>query len=402
MRVLHVTPYYEDAWAYGGIPRVVGRVCRGLAQRRHEVVVCTTDACDETSRVSAGGRPAVCGRPDVRVFPNISNRAAYDWQFFLPVGLGAYLRRHARGFDIAHLHGCHHIPGAIAARHLLRAGVPYVLSPHGTAPRIERRRFAKYLFDVTIGRGVLTGAARVVAVSEAERRQLLQLGVGADAIEVIPNPIDAAEFEPRPVRRRLRERLAIGDRPLVAFLGKLTPRKRLDVLVDAFARLERDDAVLVIAGNDMGAGRGVRAQMKGHGIESRTFLLGLVTGRERLDVLAAADVAVYPGRDEVFGLVALEAIMAGTPVIVADDSGCAEVIHDIGGGQVVREGDARALAMAIGGAIADPVAARRSLAGARARAMAIHADDRIASLIEALYVQVAGPPAMAAALMPVA
>ena len=204
------------------------------------------------------------------------------------------------------------------------------------------------------------------------------------------------------MRRRLRERLAIGDRPLVAFLGKLTPRKRLDVLVDAFARLERDDAVLVIAGNDMGAGRGVRAQMKGHGIESRTFLLGLVTGRERLDVLAAADVAVYPGRDEVFGLVALEAIMAGTPVIVADDSGCAEVIHDIGGGQVVREGDARALAMAIGGAIADPVAARRSLAGARARAMAIHADDRIASLIEALYVQVAGIPATAAALMPVA
>ncbi len=100
---------------------------------------------------------------------------------------------------------------------------------------------------------------------------------------------------------------------MVLFLGKLTPRKRLDVLVDAFARLGREDTVLVIAGNDLGAGRATRAAVRRHRLDDRTFFPGLLKGRERLEALADADVVVYPGRDEIFGLVPLEAILAGRP-----------------------------------------------------------------------------------------
>ena len=52
MRLLHITPYYEDAWAYGGIPRVVSALAKGLVGRGHEVTVCTTDACDRASRLA--------------------------------------------------------------------------------------------------------------------------------------------------------------------------------------------------------------------------------------------------------------------------------------------------------------------------------------------------------------
>jgi hypothetical protein len=59
----------------------------------------------------------------VRVFPNLSNRLAYE-QVFAPVGLGRYLTDSAGTFDIAHIHACRNLPGIIAARHLRRAGIP--------------------------------------------------------------------------------------------------------------------------------------------------------------------------------------------------------------------------------------------------------------------------------------
>ena len=70
--------------------------------------------------------------------------------------------------------------------------MPYVVSPHGTAPLIERRFLAKQIFDATAGRGYLDGAARVLAVSDAERTQLRALGVADSRICVLPNPIDLA------------------------------------------------------------------------------------------------------------------------------------------------------------------------------------------------------------------
>ena len=91
------------------------------------------------------------GNVELRVFPNVSNRLAYDCQCFLPLGLSGYLKRHAAAFDVAHLHACRNLPGVIAARHLQDAGVPYVLAPNGTAPNLERRRAAKRVFDAVFG-----------------------------------------------------------------------------------------------------------------------------------------------------------------------------------------------------------------------------------------------------------
>ena len=150
LRVLHVTPYFAGAWAYGGIPRLADALAGGLAQLGHTVTVCTTDAADAEHRLHGASRtfrawPATL-REDgviVRTFPNVSNRLAYHAQLFLPMGLGAYLRRHRHQFDIAHLHACRNLPGIIAGRHLRAAGVPYVVAPNGTAPVIERRHAAK-------------------------------------------------------------------------------------------------------------------------------------------------------------------------------------------------------------------------------------------------------------------
>lgn len=379
LRVLQVTPYYAEAWAYGGVPRAATALARGLARRGHAVTVCTTDAAEPAARAQG-----LAGADDVRVrvFPNVSNTLAYHLQLFLPRGMDGWLAAHAGDFDVAHLHACHNVPTARAARRLRAAGVPYVLSPHGTAPRIERRIALKWMFDHTVGRGVLEGAARLLAVSEAERRQLLALGAPAAAIEVVPNPVELADFIAIP-RGRFRAARRLAGRRLVLFLGKLTPRKRLDVVIDAFAALGDEGATLVIAGNDLGAGAAARRHAERRGVAARVVFTGLLRGAERLEALADADVVAYPSRDEVFGLVAVEALLAGTPVIVADDSGCAEVIAATGGGRVVAQGDAAALAAAVRDVLAGP--ARYPVAEADRRIRAWLASDAIAARVETVY-----------------
>ena len=214
LRILHVVPYFEHAWAYGGIPRVATTLTHGLARRGHDVTVCTTDACDAVSRVREPHTPSEGpGRLDVHMFRNLSNSLAYRWQLFTPIGFVRALRAVLPRIDIGHLHACRNLPVAAAARLLAAARIPYVVSPHGTAPLIERRLAAKRIFDATVGRGYLEGAARVVAVSDAERRQLLDLGVPRAAHP--PSEPDRrtrvrprARWRPIPRRARLRRRTA--------------------------------------------------------------------------------------------------------------------------------------------------------------------------------------------------
>ena len=393
LRVLQVTPYYEEAWGYGGIPRVAAAISRGLARRGHEVTVCTTDACDE-QRLAGPPGPRVGpwattgqDRVMVHVFPNLSNRLAYGRQLFLPLGLRRFLRARAGQFDIAHLHSSHHLPGALAAAELGRAAIPYVLTPNGTAGREEGQRRAKWLFDHTVGRRDLTGASRVIAVSRAERRQLEALGVPRSIVRQVPNPV---ELEPpgTPPGGGLRQRLGLPFEKIVLYLGTLIPRKCVDVLVRAIARLRQRGVGLVIAGNDLGAGDAVRAVVRRTGLERLVHFTGLLVAEERLELLAGADVLAYPGRAEVFGLAPLEALVCGTPVVVGDDSGCGEVVRDVGGGLLVRPGDPGALAAALSTILDGAPGWRRSarLAGDRVRAR--FSSDAVAAAVEEVYREV--------------
>jgi glycosyltransferase involved in cell wall biosynthesis len=386
LRILHVVPYYEQAWAYGGIPRLATTMTRALARRGHHVTVCTTDVRDSRTRArSQGENPHGI---DVRVFPNVSNTIAYHLQFFTPIGLRRHLRRTAASFDVAHLHACYNLPGVIAASELMRAGVPYIVSPNGTAPLLERRIRAKQLFALTAGRSMLPRAARIVAVSRSEVTQLRNMGIDSSTIALIPNPVDEAEFERPADGSRYRRRIGLGHRPVILFLGKLTPRKGVEDLVRAFASLNDPHATLIVAGNDMGTGASISSLIRRLALETRVIMPGLLSGSERLDALAAADVVVYPSRDEIFGLVPLEGLLAGTPVIVCNDSGCGEVISSTGGGLIIPPGDIRALSVAIETVLANVGEWRQRAQVAAYTVRRRFGSDVISDQLESLYHEV--------------
>jgi glycosyltransferase involved in cell wall biosynthesis len=221
------------------------------------------------------------------------------------------------------------------------------LQTHGTAPLIERRRLAKWVFDHSLGLGVFENAARWIAISDAEQRQLIELGTPAERIRTVPSALDLDELDLIP-RGQLRARLGMRDEPLVVYLGQLIPRKRVDVLIHAFATLARPEARLVIVGPDMGSGPELRELVRRLHLSETVTFLDTLAGQARLAALADADVVAYASEDEVLGLVPLEALLCGTPVVVGNDCGSGETITKVTGGRVVPVGDAPALARALG------------------------------------------------------
>jgi glycosyltransferase involved in cell wall biosynthesis len=343
LKILQVLPYFFPAWAYGGIPRVVYELSRELTRMGHDVTVYTTDALDQDKRCDQSGRETKVDGITVRYFRNISNSLAYHYQIFLPLGMRRVVQETIDGFDVIHLHGHRNFLNNIVHYYAKKVSNRYILSGHGTVLRIERRIFAKLIFDRIFGDRVLRDAGRFVAVSEYEVRQYAEMGIEQDKVDVIYNGIDIEAFTDLPEAGAFRKKYGLMGNKLVLYLGRITPRKGIDFLVKAFSMLDASDASLVIAGNDMGFKREVDTIARGKGVSARIIFTGLLTGRDKLSAYRDADVLVHPAIHEIFGLVPFEAMMCGTPVIVADNCGCGEIIGNEGIGYLVKYNDLEGL-----------------------------------------------------------
>lgn len=339
LRILQVAPYFYPAWAYGGIPRVVYELSREMVRKGHSVTVYTTDAFNERLRYEGSGQDKVVDGIKIHYFRNLSNSLAYNYQLFLPLGMRQVVKKTIGEFDIIHLHGHRNFLNNIAHHYALKNRVPYILSGHGTILRIERRIFAKMMFDSILGNRVIEDAERFVAVSEHEVSQYEHMGISREKVSIIYNGIDIDAYRVLPEKDSFRKKYGLTGKKIILFLGKITPRKGVDFLVKAFAGLNMDDSVLVIAGNDMGFKGKVEAIIKERHLAERVVFTGLLAGEDKLAAYQDADVVVYPAIHEIFGLVPFEAMMCGTPVIVTDDCGCGEIIGSEAIGYLVRYND---------------------------------------------------------------
>jgi phosphatidylinositol alpha-mannosyltransferase len=173
------------------------------------------------------------------------------------------------------------------------------------------------------------------------------------------------------------------DGPTVFFIGRHEPRKGLDVLLDAFPSLP-DDVRLWVAGDGPDTDT-LRAQ---HGTNPRIEWLGRIGDEEKRRRLAGAAVLCAPAlRGESFGIVLLEGMAAGTPVVASDIDGYRNVGTDGVDARLVPPGDAAALAAAIRAILADPALAAELTAGGLARAETFsmrHLAERYLGLYERL------------------
>jgi glycosyltransferase involved in cell wall biosynthesis len=133
LKILQVVPFFYPAWAYGGVPRVAYELSKELVKRGHDVTVYTTDVRDRDSRYVPEKRSVIVDGIKVFYFKNLSNRLAYDYQQYFPIGLKSFVRRTIKDFDIIHLHAHRHLLNNIVHYYASKFNKPYILYFQPTA-----------------------------------------------------------------------------------------------------------------------------------------------------------------------------------------------------------------------------------------------------------------------------
>jgi glycosyltransferase involved in cell wall biosynthesis len=332
MKILQVIPYFNPT--FGGDVKVCGNLSMELAKWNHEVTIITTDFrfdLQYAEMIRANG-------VNVITFPCVAKFGL----FLYSPSLNTWLKKNLKDYTLIHLHEYRSYQNIAVQAYAMKYDIHFIVQAHGSVLPIVEKQILKKLYDLVWGHKLLRNASKLVAVSKIEEDQYIKMGSPEKKIEIIPNGIDMSEYKTLPERGIFRKKYGIGsDEKIILFLGRLHKRKGIDFLINSFSRLldQSKNSKLVIVGPDSGFLERVIRQTKKLKIDQHVLIVGPVSHDEKIEVLVDADVLVYPGILEIFGLVPFEAIMCGTPVIVADDCGCGEVIEKANCGYLVKYGD---------------------------------------------------------------
>jgi len=320
LAVTHVT---EDmAPLAGGVPAVVRQLSRRLAgaRVRLRLVHATGDASDLA--------------PITEVFHCAPTRIGQVWSYGPSLGaaLQVAVPPHQSGPTVVHVHGVWSAPQWMAMRTARAHRQPWLLTAHGMLePWLWRQqgwrvRAKKAAYWHALLRPMLPHAAVLHAITPLERTHLLALVPGS-RVEIIPNAI---EVLPVPAQAPALVRS-------VLFLGRIEPKKGVDILIEAFGRARlKSEWVLQVVGPAWSQVYldSLRAQTERLGLKARVSFLGPKFGSEKTRLLESAWVMVAPSHSEVVGLVNLEAGERQVPSITTHQTGLAD--WQEGGGELVQ------------------------------------------------------------------
>jgi glycosyltransferase involved in cell wall biosynthesis len=332
MKIMQVIPYFYPAWSYGGPPRSVYGLCKELVKRGHEVTVFTTDALDVHNRIKE--KQETADGIEIRRFRNLNNYIAYRHRIFLSPGMIKAMRENLKSCDIVHLNEFRTLQNLLAHHYAMKYEVPYIVQPRGSVVNILAKQRLKSLFDAMGGRKLIKDAARMIALAPLESPQFMSYGVEEEKIDIVPNGIDLAEYQDLPAKGIFRQKHGLeASHRVILFLGRVHKSKGIDLLINAFSGLTRDydDARLVIAGPDDGYLPAMHRLVGELELGKKVVFTGPLYGEQKLAAYVDADVYALTSLYESFGISVFEALACGTPAVVTDRCGIANIVKDKGG-----------------------------------------------------------------------
>jgi glycosyltransferase involved in cell wall biosynthesis len=323
----------------GGVERHVHEISRRLAARGHSVTCYTSDLYQEfpMKRLDATvPRTETIDGFQVRRLPVWSLPGELHYPFFR--GLARALDREGPDVVHAHTYGTNH--ATLARRHARRTKTPFVLTAHYHPPWSIQGGWLRHrirgFYDHRLAAPIVAGASRLIVQSLEEERLLREHGFPLPKVVVIP-PGYTPLPPPLAGERPFAHSLGLTG-PFVLFVGRLASNKGLLALVEGFAGLAKRDAsaALVLIGADDGMGLAVDAKARALGLSERVHRIGFLEDERRLaSAFHEARVFVLPSEYEAFGLVLLEAMAQGTPVIASRVGGIPEFVPDGRAGRLI-------------------------------------------------------------------
>jgi len=233
-------------------------------------------------------------------------------------------------------------------------------------------------------------AWRVIVCShymEAEVEDVFQLP--ADKIRVVPNGVDLSRYRPAAQVQGDRQRFASNQEQIIFFVGRLVREKGVDILLESIPKVlyYNPQAKFIIAGRGP-AEDYLRVRAKELGVYNRIYFTGYIDAATRDFLYREAAVAVFPSLYEPFGMVALEAMAAGTPVVVTDVGGLAEIVEHEKNGLKCYPDNPGSLADNILRLLGEPNLARRLAATAQVDLRNLYTWEEIAGRTRDVYSEV--------------
>ena len=326
----------------GGLNVYVRELACELAQRGHAVDVFTRRADSEVAEVVSMARDATPDdQPSARLVHIAAGPAKPMKKEALPAyidefeaGIVDFARREGVSYDVLHSH--YWLSGLAAEGLKTRWHLPHIAMFHTLGRLKNRSRITEREPEPRIEaeRTIALSADRTVVATRDEQQQLVRL-YGADAARIVTVPcgVNLDLFHPIAKEEARRQLGLRDDDRILLFVGRIEPLKGVDILLGAAARLEEEpDCFVLVVGGDSAAQDGEVSHLRDLaselGIAERVNFLGAVD-HERLPLFySAADVCVMPSFYESFGLVAVEAMACGTPVVASRVGGLAATVRD--------------------------------------------------------------------------
>ena len=341
MKILQIIPRFLPTT--GGSPIHVYKISKQLIKFGHGVAVVTTISMhNKDIRGFSTGRPftlkTTC--PALPSFEVADGIRIYRfkpiflfWMHMINPSMFIFLLRNIHKYDVVHAHvymGAESDMAAIICR--LRK-IPFIFTAHDLlSTQCGTINLLKNLYDKTIGGYTLNTAKKLIALTQENKKQYELLGVPENKIVVIPNGVDYEKFDGLIKSKELLKSIGNPDK-VILFVGRLLKYKGAQHIIKAIPEIIKDypNTKFIFVGEDQGYKKELIKLATDLDVFDKCVFTGRVNEKELLRYYSIADAFILPSTGEGFGLVALEAIVSGTPVILASTGGLKHIISEIGG-----------------------------------------------------------------------
>ncbi|MCF7870430.1 MAG: glycosyltransferase [Candidatus Omnitrophica bacterium] len=314
MKILHITPCYKPAWAFGGPVNSISLLCQQLVKLNNEMVVYTTNSAKEGILDVPVGKTVEVDGVKVIYFPCSFKK---DNPFYSSA-LNKKVLSSVKEFDIVHVSSIWQYHQIAATKACKKYEIPCIISTRGSFQRwpLSQKSMKKRIYWFLFGKKSLKDASALHFTSLLERKETLE-AIPYVSNFIVPNGIN---IDPYYKKRDIRKEIGISpDAFLFLFLGRIHRKKGIDLIIKALNKIRNKNVFFLIVGkiDDKSYFNDLKRLVADFQLKSKVIFYGGVPKEEVKDFYSNSDLMVLTSHSENFANVVPEAMGCGLPVFIS-------------------------------------------------------------------------------------